>query len=159
DRQGGRGAQAVGDGRGHRHPDPCPGGLPVQLGARFVTRVAVLGTGVVGRTLSARFAEVGHDVLSGSRTAKDDRVRSFAEAAGHGDLVVHATHGLSSIAALTAAGAENLAGKPLLDVSNALDASSGFPPRVVASEAESNAERIQAAFPGALVVKGLNTMN
>ena len=124
-----------------------------------MTRVAVLGTGVVGRTMSQRLAEVGHDVVTGSRTAKDDRVRSFAEAAGHGELVVNATNGLASIAALTAAGAENVSGKPLLDVSNPLDASGGFPPKVLASDTESNAERIQAAFPQALVVKGLNTMN
>jgi predicted dinucleotide-binding enzyme len=124
-----------------------------------VTRIGVLGTGVVGQTLSDRFTEVGHDVLVGSRTAKDDRVRTFAEAAAHADLVVNATAGLASIEALTAAGADNLAGKPLLDVANALDFSAGFPPAVHASGDDSLAERIQAAFPDARVVKGLNTMN
>ena len=124
-----------------------------------MTRVAVLGTGVVGQTLSARLTEVGHDVVVGSRTARDGGIRTFAEAAGHGDVVVNATAGLASIDALTAAGAENLAGKPLLDVANALDHSSGFPPKVLASESESLAERIQAAFPEARVVKSLNTMN
>lgn len=124
-----------------------------------MTRVAVLGTGVVGRTLADRLSEVGHDVVVGSRTAKDDGTRTFADAAAHGEVVVNATAGLVSIDALTLAGAANLAGKPLLDVSNALDFSVGFPPVVHTSDRESLAERIQAAFPEARVVKSLNTMN
>jgi 8-hydroxy-5-deazaflavin:NADPH oxidoreductase len=123
-----------------------------------VTRVGVLGTGPVGRTIGARLAEVGHDVVIGSRTARDD-VRTFAEAAAHGEVVVNATGGIVSIDALTLAGADNLAGKPLLDISNALDHSVGFPPEVLAGHADSSAERIQAAFPEARVVKMLNTMN
>ena len=97
-------------------------------------------------------------MVIGSRTAKDD-VRTFAEAAAHGEVVVNATGGIVSIDALTLAGADNLAGKPLLDISNALDHSQGFPPRVLAGDTDSNAERIQAAFPDARVVKTLNTMN
>jgi 8-hydroxy-5-deazaflavin:NADPH oxidoreductase len=124
-----------------------------------VTRVGVLGTGVVGRTLAGRLAEVGHDVVVGSRTAKDDGTRTFADAAAHGEVVVNATAGLASIDALTQAGAENLAAKPVLDVANALDSSEGFPPIVRATDRESLAERIQAAFPQARVVKSLNTMN
>ena len=121
-------------------------------------RIAILGTGVVGRTLAARLSGLGHDVLVGSRTAKDDTV-TFAEAARHGDLVVNATGGLVSVAALTLAGGDNLAGKPLVDVANPLDFSGGFPPKVLATDSQSLAERIQAAFPDARVVKALNTMN
>ncbi len=124
-----------------------------------MTQVGVLGTGVVGRTVGARLAEVGHDVVNGSRTANDDGVRTFADAAAHGEVVVNATGGLVSIDALTLAGADNLAGKPLLDIANALDFSGGFPPKVRASDSESLAERIQAAFPTARVVKTLNTLN
>jgi predicted dinucleotide-binding enzyme len=122
-------------------------------------KIGVLGTGAVGEALAGRFTELGHDVLVGSRTAKSDIVRTFAEAAGHGEVLVNATGGLVSIDALRLAGAENLAGKPLMDLSNALDHSAGFPPKVLATDSESLGERIQAAFPDALVVKTLNTMN
>ena len=121
-------------------------------------RIGVLGTGPVGQAVSGRLIELGHDVLIGSRTASSDVVRTFAEAAAHGDVVVNATGGIVSIEALTAAGAGNLAGKPLVDISNALDHSAGFPPKVLATDSESLGERIQAAFPEALVVKTLNTM-
>jgi predicted dinucleotide-binding enzyme len=124
-----------------------------------VTRVGVLGTGPVGRAVGARLAEVGHDVVLGSRTAKDGGVRTFAEAAAHGEVVYNATGGIVSIDALNLAGARNLAGKPLLDISNALDHSGGFPPKIGASDSDCVAERIQAAFPEARVAKTLNTMN
>ena len=79
----------------------------------------------------------------------------------HGaDLVVNATNGGASIAALEQAGAANLAGKPLLDVSNELvPVEGGGFPRPAASPDNSLGQRIQAAFPDALVVKALNTMN
>jgi predicted dinucleotide-binding enzyme len=82
----------------------------------------------------------------------------FADAAAHGELLFNCTAGAASIDALTAGGAENLAGKPLVDVSNALDFSGGGPALFV-DTTESLAERIQAAFPDARVVKALNTMN
>ena len=121
-------------------------------------RVGVLGTGAVGQALTGRLSELGHDVLVGSRKASSEVVRTFAEAAAHGQVLVNATGGLVSVDALTLAGADNLAGKPLLDLSNALDHSAGFPPKVVATDSQSVGERIQAAFPSALVVKTLNTM-
>jgi 8-hydroxy-5-deazaflavin:NADPH oxidoreductase len=120
-------------------------------------RIGVLGTGMVGRAISAKLAELGHDVKVGSRTEGDGAV-VFADAAAHGELLFNCTAGAASIDALTAAGAGNLAGKPLIDVSNALDFSGGGPALFV-DTTESLAERIQAAFPDARVVKALNTMN
>ena len=128
-----------------------------------MTSYGVLGTGVVGRTLAARLVELGHDVRVGSRTAGTEApggsTVSFADAAAHGDLVINATSGLVSLTVLESAGAENLAGKVVVDVANALDFSAGFPPKVLASSDDSLAERVQAAFPAARVVKALNTMN
>jgi 8-hydroxy-5-deazaflavin:NADPH oxidoreductase len=120
-------------------------------------RIGVLGTGMVGRAISGKLTELGHDVKVGSRTEGDDAV-VFADAAAHGELVFNCTNGAASLDALSAAGADSLAGKPLVDVTNALDFSGGGPALFVDTN-ESLAERIQAAFPDARVVKTLNTMN
>jgi 8-hydroxy-5-deazaflavin:NADPH oxidoreductase len=120
-------------------------------------RIAVLGTGVVGRTIAEKLRELGHDVLVGSRSAGDDAV-PFADAAAHGELVFNCTNGNASLDALHAAGEENLTGKVLVDVTNALDFSQGSPP-LVGVPGGSLGEQIQEAFPDAKVVKTLNTVN
>lgn len=146
-------------------------------------KIAVLGTGTVGRTLAAAFSALGHEVVLGTRdpgetaggTGPDPMggqpfkewqaahagiaLETFAEAAGRSELVVNATNGAASLAALGAAGAARLAGKVLVDVSNPLDFSQGMPPVLNPVTTESLGERIQQAFAGARVVKTLNTMN
>jgi len=133
-------------------------------------KIAVLGTGEVGRRLATKLASLGHDVTIGSRTADNAEARqwaadhggahgTFADAAGAAELVINATSGLVSLAVLEAAGADNLKGKVLVDVSNALDFSEGFPPKVVTPDGGSLAEQLQKAFPETRIVKTLNTMN
>jgi 8-hydroxy-5-deazaflavin:NADPH oxidoreductase len=112
----------------------------------------------VGTTIAGKLRELGHDVLIGSRTASSEAV-PFANAAVHGELVFNCTNGNASLDALNAAGAENLAGKVLIDVANALDFSHGRPPLVGVSTGDSIGEQIQRAFPEAKVVKALNTVN
>jgi 8-hydroxy-5-deazaflavin:NADPH oxidoreductase len=145
-------------------------------------KIAVLGTGMVGQALAGRLAELGHEVSVGTRdvaattarTAPDTmgnppfsawapahptvRLLTFAEAAAGAELVVNATSGTVSIAALQAAGHENLAGKILLDIANPLDFSRGFPPTLFIKDTDCLGERIQAAFPELRVVKALNTL-
>jgi predicted dinucleotide-binding enzyme len=120
-------------------------------------RIGILGTGVVGQTLAAKLRELGHDVVIGSRTEGEDK-RPFAEAAAHGELLINATGGGNSLAALEAAGAENLSGKVLIDVSNPLDFSKGMPPTLSVCNDDSVGEQIQRAYPDAKVVKALNTV-
>ncbi|WP_396450942.1 NADPH-dependent F420 reductase [Actinomadura sp.] len=131
-------------------------------------RIAVLGTGEVGRGLASALVGAGHEVALGSRTADNARAAEWAREHGgrHGDfagvcrdaeVVVNATNGAASLEALGAAG--DLSGRVVVDVANPLDFSAGFPPAVLAPGGLSLAERIQEAFPGARVVKTLNTMN
>lgn len=120
-------------------------------------RIGILGTGVVGQTLARKLRELGHEVVIGSRTEGEDK-RFFAEAAAHGELLINATGGVNSLAALEAAGAENLSGKVLLDVSNPLDFSHGMPPTLSVCNDDSIGEQIQRAYPDAKVVKALNTV-
>ncbi|HVK39121.1 MAG TPA: NAD(P)-binding domain-containing protein [Candidatus Kapabacteria bacterium] len=135
-------------------------------------KLAVLGTGIVGRTIGARLAQFGHTVMMGSRSATNETAQkwaeevgdntchgTFADAARHGEIVFNCTSGVNSLAALELAGRENLDGKVLIDVSNPLDFSQGFPPSLSVCNTDSLGEQIQAAYPDVKVVKTLNTMN
>lgn len=133
-------------------------------------KFAVLGTGDVGQTLATALARQGHDVRIGSRThdntetvkwaeANGGSHGDFAEAAAHGEIVLVAVSGLHSEAVLDAAGRENLDGKIIIDVTNPLDFSGGFPPRIVVPDEGSFGALLQARFPASKVVKTLNTVN
>ncbi|MBI5309517.1 MAG: NAD(P)-binding domain-containing protein [Actinobacteria bacterium] len=131
-------------------------------------KIAVLGTGMVGKALAERIAGLGHEVTVGARDAASESLNPFKEIAGvatadfatagaDAEIVINATNGLHSLEALAAAG--NLGGKVVLDVANELDASGGMPPKPLAGPDNSLARKIQEAFPAARVVKSLNTMN
>lgn len=135
-------------------------------------KIAVLGTGMVGNTIGAKLVALGHDTKMGSRDAANPKAAewvrktgkgashgTFADAAAHGEIVFNCTAGGVSLAALEAAGAENLRGKIIVDVSNPMDFSQGMPPRLDFRGEDSTAEQIQRTFPEAKVVKTLNTMN
>ena len=121
-------------------------------------QVGILGAGPVGQTLATKLRELGHDVSIGTRTPREGAV-SYSDAARDADLLINATGGTASLEALASAGAENLAGKVLIDVSNALDPSRGMPPRVAVANDDSVGEQIQRAYPDTRVVKALNTVN
>jgi predicted dinucleotide-binding enzyme len=132
-------------------------------------RVGVFGSGVVGQAIGAKVAELGHSVLLGTRDAaklndwlsmqgSNARVGSLAEAAAHGEILLNATNGSSSLDALAQAGEANLNGKILIDISNPLDLSHGMPPSLWVSNIDSLGEQIQRAFPQVKVVKTLNTV-
>jgi predicted dinucleotide-binding enzyme len=135
-------------------------------------RIAVLGTGVVGRAIGTRLVGLGHEVMMGSRTPDNagaaewvgvagDRAShgTFAAAAAVGELILNCTAGSASLDALALAGTVNLAGKVLIDIANPLDFSKGFPPSLSVCNTDSLAEQVQRAFPETKVVKSLNTMN
>jgi hypothetical protein len=146
-------------------------------------KIAVLGTGMVGRTLAGGLASLGHAVTVGTRDPRATLERSepdglgtppysawagehpdvaldtFRQAAASADVVVNATNGQAAVPVLELAGADNLAGKVLVDVSNPLDFSADFPPTLFVKDTDSLGEQIQRAFPEARVVKTLNTVN
>jgi len=145
--------------------------------------VAVLGSGIVGRTLAQKIASLGHHATIGTRDvgalmarhekgpmgqapfaewhAQHDAVvvAKFAEAAASSEFVFNATNGAGTLEALHLAGAENLNGKLLIDVSNPLDFSKGFPPTLLLVNTDSLGEQIQRSFPDVRVVKSLNTVS
>jgi 8-hydroxy-5-deazaflavin:NADPH oxidoreductase len=132
-------------------------------------RIALIGTGMAGRTLGEGLAQAGHDVVFGTRDPERTRARdewvgaklplaSFGDVGAGADLFVNATGGINSLEALQAVGEESLAGKVLIDISNALDHSGGFPPSLFVSNTDSVAEQVQRTFPSTKVVKAFNTM-
>ncbi len=145
-------------------------------------KIGVLGTGTVGQTIAAKLTDIGHDVTIGTRDVgktvalaepnaygqppfsawaeQHPRVvlRSYSEAAKMGEVVINATNGGGSLAALSQAGGDNLAGKILIDIANPLDFSHGMPPTLLVSNTDSLGEQIQRAFPETKVVKALNTL-
>ncbi|MEU7729473.1 NAD(P)-binding domain-containing protein [Streptomyces sp. NPDC040724] len=133
-----------------------------------MTSIGILGTGRVGTNLARKLAAAGHHVTLGVRSPEDTAARTaglspriaFADqrtTARTTDIVINATPGDSSLERLTDLRAE-LAGKILVDVSNATrDAPDGLPGDLC-YPGSSLAEQLQAALPDTPVVKTLNTM-
>lgn len=143
-----------------------------------------MGTGGVGQAYASKFITLGHEVMLGTRnvsekladTARDGygnppfsewysansevKLGTFREAVLFGEIILNATMGARSIAALKTADVKNLNGKILIDVANPLDFSKGMPPSLVPELSNTNSlgEEIQKTFPDVRVVKALNTM-
>src|SRR3954447_3496086 len=109
-------------------------------------QVGILGAGPVGQTLATKLRELGHEISIGTRTPREGAV-SYSEAARDAELLINATGGTASLEALASAGAENLTGKGLIDVSNPLEGSQGMPPRLAVANDDSIGEQIQRAYP------------
>lgn len=145
-------------------------------------KIGIFGTGVVGQVIAEKLDSIGHDVMLGTRDVQQSLARegndnygrpplkewmaahtkvklgTFAEAAAHGRFLVNATSGFGAMEALKLAGEQNLGGKAMLDISNPLDFSKGFPPSLSVCNTDSLGEQLQRAFPQLKVVKGLNTL-
>ncbi|PSR53835.1 NADP oxidoreductase [Adhaeribacter arboris] len=134
-------------------------------------KIAVLGTGVVGQTIAGKLIQLGHLVIMGSRSATNEKavswatqngerasVGTFAEAATFGEIIFLATKGDVTLEIIQQAKPENFSNKTVIDISNPLDFSNGFPPALSISNTNSLAEKVQKAIPEAYVVKTLNTL-
>ncbi|MGK4579374.1 NADPH-dependent F420 reductase [Kitasatospora sp. HPMI-4] len=135
-------------------------------------RIGIIGTGTVGRTLAAKLVSLGHEVTLGSRSGENaaatewarqagpyGHAGTFADAAGFGELLVNATAGTVSLRALRLAGADRLAGKILIDVSNPVVFAPDGGVTLDPVNTDSIGERIQREFPDTAVVKALNTLS
>ncbi|RII95416.1 NADP oxidoreductase [Clavibacter michiganensis] len=130
------------------------------------TTIAVLGAGRVGGNLARGLAATGHTVTLGVRDPDTHApesggnavpVTDIVSAIRSADLVVNATPGDTTLERITALRPE-LAGRILLDISNAtIRTPDGLPGGLLYPDG-SLGERLQAALPDTAVVKGLNTM-
>jgi predicted dinucleotide-binding enzyme len=133
-------------------------------------KVAILGSGDVGKALAAGFLKHGHQVVIGTREgsklgdwlAQNPKAKeaSFSEAAKFGDLIVLAVKGTVASQALRAAGPANLAGKPIIDATNPI---ADAPPvngvlKFFTNLDESLMERLQREFLDARFVKAFNSV-
>ena len=147
-------------------------------------KIAILGTGSVGQALAGRLSELGNEVVIGTRDVAASMARTtpdgwgnpaigtwitdnlavklvtFTEAAAFSDgIIIHAMNGGAAIESLEMTNEADLEGKILVDITNPLDFSKGFPPTLFVSNTDSLGEQIQAKFPALKVVKTLNTMS
>ena len=133
-------------------------------------KVGIIGSGVVGQTLAAGFLKHGHQAEIGTRdpaklqdwSAKNPgaAVKSFAEAAAFGDLVVLAVGGEVAQQALTLIGSSALQGKTVIDACNPIG---GGPPvngvlSFFTPQNQSLMEQLQKAYPSAHFVKAFNSV-
>jgi 8-hydroxy-5-deazaflavin:NADPH oxidoreductase len=132
-------------------------------------KVGIVGSGDVAQHLGTGFAAHGFDVMLGTRDPKkldawkksvrgSAAVGSPGEAAAHGEIVVLALHGAATEGALDQIGPGPFRGKLVLDATNPLDLSRGFPPSLLFGLTDSLGERVQRKLPDAKVVKCFNTV-
>ena len=147
-------------------------------------KVAVIGTGIVGRTLAAKLESLGHQVTIGTRDVEKTKASLENDAYGNPpfsvwhkehenikletfstsvesseELVINCASGQFSLTILESIGDQHLKDKILIDIANPLDFSQGMPPSLNPVNTDSLGEQIQARFPETKVVKTLNTMS
>ena len=131
--------------------------------------VAILGNGTVGIALAKGFAAQGLEIVFGTRDPGGEKTRaalaavpgaraaSYAEAARAGSFAVAALPWDGAEAALRAAGADNLAGKLVIDPINPLADGAGGPALAI-GHTDSAGEFVQRLLPKSKVVKAFNTI-
>jgi predicted dinucleotide-binding enzyme len=127
-------------------------------------KVAIIGSGNVGKALGGSIARAGHDVVVTARTPEHARATaarigarpadSNVDAVADADVVILATWYSTAIGEVAPEIADAAKGHVIIDVTNPVKPDlSGL----VTGE-QSAAEELQAKLPGAQVVKAFNTV-
>jgi predicted dinucleotide-binding enzyme len=132
-------------------------------------KIGILGSGPVGQALGTAFADLGYDVMMGSRDPNQEKVRNwlnktgknvmsgnFQDTAEFGEIIVLSTLWEGTENAIKLANPENLAGKILMDATNPLDFTKGPVPVLSPSGNDSGGEQVQRWLPDSKVVKCFN---
>lgn len=133
-------------------------------------KIGIIGSGEVAQALGVGFLAHGHETMLGTRdTAKLEkwrdqnskgRVGSMSEAAAFGEVILLAVNGRAASEALRAAGADNLAGKVVIDATNPIG--DALPDHGVlkffTGPNESLMESLQRQLPSAHFVKAFNSV-
>lgn len=130
----------------------------------------IIGSGMVAQSLAKGLLKYGHRVTVGSRDAEKRSALShqlpgietadFAATAQNADALILAVKGSAALEALGQCGAENMAGKLVIDATNPIEAA---PPqngvlRFFTQLDDSLMERLQNAYPEVHFVKAFNSI-
>lgn len=135
-------------------------------------RTGIIGSGIVGRVLATAFLKEGHEVMLGTRdTAKEELLKwaaenpegsigSFEQVADFGELLVLATAGSVTEAAIQLAGIDHFRGKTVIDCTNPIAAAAPVNGvlQYFTEGGESLMEKLQQVLPEAKLVKAFNSV-
>lgn len=134
-----------------------------------MSKVAVIGSGIVGTTLADGFLKYGHQVMRASRDPgklahwKDEagtgaETGGLGDAASWGDVIVLAVKGTGAESAVSLCGLDALAGKVIIDATNPIAdaAPDNAVLRYFTDINESLMERLQRLAPEARFVKAFS---
>jgi predicted dinucleotide-binding enzyme len=133
-------------------------------------KIGIIGSGLVAQSLGAGFLKHGHQVMLGTGTPAKladwaaghpgGRVGSFADAAAFAELAVLAVKGTAALAAVKAAGVQQLAGKPVIDTTNPIADAAPIDGvlQFFTSGGDSLLEQLQREFAGIRFVKAFNSV-
>lgn len=132
-------------------------------------QIGIIGTGHVGGTLARGLADMGHDVMLGSRDPSQSRLTDWAaedpthrrvgserEASEFGEVVVVAVPGRSLPQLLDDVGRDPFNGTIVIDVTNPFATDPQGRTVDAFGEDDSGAEYLQRNLPNAAVVKAFN---
>ena len=134
-----------------------------------MSKIAIIGSAIVGQTLAGGFKKHGYDVRIGSRTpeklaefSKTSGIAAgtFSDVAAWADAAVLAVGGKVAEEAVRAAGESNLRGKVVIDATNPI---ADAPPvdgviQYFTSPNDSLMERLQRTFPDIRFVKAFSSV-